>query len=72
MSSTCCPSLYQINTRVWLTALSRHLGRPANAVGLSVILFSDAHFERDGNDLKSGGFLDVPPWQCHAFEFEAG
>lgn len=24
------PSLYQINTRVWLTELSRHLGRPAN------------------------------------------
>ena len=23
------PSLYQINTRVWLTELSRHLGRPA-------------------------------------------
>jgi hypothetical protein len=62
MSSTCCPSLYQINTRVWLTAFSRHLGRPANAVGLSVILFSDAHFERDGNDLKSrGGFVNVPP-----------
>ncbi len=24
-----CPSLYQINTRVWLTELSRGLGRPA-------------------------------------------
>ncbi len=23
------PSLYQINTRVWLTELSRQLGRPA-------------------------------------------
>ena len=24
-----CPSLYQINTRVWLTELSRRIGRPA-------------------------------------------
>ena len=24
-----CPALYQINTRVWLTELSRSLGRPA-------------------------------------------
>jgi len=64
MSSTPCPSLYQINTRVWLTALSRDLGRPANAVGLSMILFSDAHYERDGSDLKSTGlYLDVPHWQ---------
>ena len=29
MSPTLYPSLYQINTRVWLTALSRSLGRPA-------------------------------------------
>lgn len=25
----CYPSLYQINTRVWLTELSKSLGRPA-------------------------------------------
>lgn len=30
MSSVRYPSLYQINTRVWLTELSRDLGRPAN------------------------------------------
>ena len=29
MLSPSYPSLYQINTRVWLTALSRALGRPA-------------------------------------------
>jgi hypothetical protein len=29
MQSPRYPSLYQINTRVWLTALSRSLGRPA-------------------------------------------
>jgi Alpha amylase, catalytic domain len=29
MNSACYPSLYQINTRVWLTALSRQLGRRA-------------------------------------------
>jgi len=29
MKTPCYPSLYQINTRVWLTELSRELGRPA-------------------------------------------
>ena len=29
MHSPLCPSLYQINTRVWLTDLSYALGRPA-------------------------------------------
>src|SRR4051812_41591022 len=29
MHSPLCPSLYQINTRVWLTDLSHALGRPA-------------------------------------------
>jgi hypothetical protein len=29
MSASCYPSLYQINTRVWLTELSRKLGRSA-------------------------------------------
>ncbi len=29
MTKTLCPSLYQINTRVWLTSLSETLGRPA-------------------------------------------
>ena len=27
-----------------------------------------ASYDRDGTDLQSHGFyLDVPPWQCHAF-----
>jgi hypothetical protein len=35
-------------------------------------LLGEARYERDGDDLKSNGlYLDVPPWQCHAFEFEA-
>ena len=29
MTKTTYPSLYQINTRVWLTSLSETLGRPA-------------------------------------------
>jgi len=29
MNSACYPSLYQINTRVWLTELSRALGKRA-------------------------------------------
>jgi len=29
MTDICYPSLYQINTRVWLTELSRSLDRPA-------------------------------------------
>ncbi len=29
MTPGCNPSLYQVNTRVWLTELSRNLGRPA-------------------------------------------
>ena len=29
MHGPLCPSLYQVNTRVWLTELSRALGRPA-------------------------------------------
>jgi hypothetical protein len=28
------PSLYQVNTRVWLTERSRHLGRPAILVDI--------------------------------------
>jgi hypothetical protein len=32
-------------------------------------LLSDAHYERDGDALQSRGlYLDVPPWQYHAFE----
>jgi hypothetical protein len=36
-------------------------------------LLGDAHYERDGNELQSRGlYLDVPPWQCHAFEMTRG
>jgi hypothetical protein len=36
-------------------------------------LLGDAQFDRDGNDLQSRGlYLDVPPWQCHAFEVVGG
>jgi hypothetical protein len=32
-------------------------------------LLGDAHYERDANDLQSTGlYLDVAPWQYHAFE----
>jgi hypothetical protein len=35
-------------------------------------LLSDARYERDGNDLQSGGlFMDVPPWQYHVFDMTA-
>jgi hypothetical protein len=31
-------------------------------------LLGDAHYERDGNDIEGRGlYLDVPPWQAHAF-----
>ena len=31
-------------------------------------LLGDAQYDRDGNNLESLGlYLDVPPWQCHAF-----
>jgi hypothetical protein len=31
-------------------------------------LLGDARYDRDGNDLESGGlYLDVPPWQAHVF-----
>ena len=32
-------------------------------------LLGDAVYDRDGNDLATNGlYLDVAPWQCHAFE----
>jgi hypothetical protein len=34
-------------------------------------LLGDAQYDRDGDELQSRGlYLDVPPWQCHAFEME--
>jgi hypothetical protein len=32
----------------------------------------DATYEREGDDLQARGlYLDVPSWQCHAFELKA-
>jgi hypothetical protein len=32
-------------------------------------LLGEARYERDGDNLQSGGlYLNVAPWQCHAFE----
>ena len=47
------PSLYQINTRVWLTELSRALGRPATLDDIP-----DAELDRAGRD---GVRLDLAP-----------
>jgi hypothetical protein len=54
MSRVKYPSLYQINTRVWLTQFSQALGRTVT---------------RDGDELASLGlFVDLPAWQGHVFE----
>ena len=45
MSPLRYPSLYQINTRVWLTELSRALGRPATLDDIP-----DAELDRAGRD----------------------
>ncbi len=35
-------------------------------------LMSEAHYEREGDDLQSRGlYLDLAPWQYHVFEFKA-
>jgi hypothetical protein len=35
-------------------------------------LLGEARYEREGAELASRGlYLDVPPWQCHAFELRA-
>jgi len=36
-------------------------------------LLSDAHYERDGDDLQRQGlYLDASPWQYHVFEMTRG
>jgi hypothetical protein len=51
MSRVKYPSLYQINTRFWLTQFSQALGRTVT---------------RDGDELASVGlFGDLPAWQGH-------
>jgi hypothetical protein len=61
MALTKHPSLFQINTRVWLTELSLALGRPATLDDIP-----DADLDR----LAETGFDWVwfrPPLHCHAF-----
>jgi hypothetical protein len=74
------PSLYQINTRVWLTELSRALDRRATLddipvpalAGQTLVLkdlFGTARYVRDKNDLAARGlYLDLAPWAFHVFE----
>jgi hypothetical protein len=46
---------------------------PGNGTWLLQDLLSDACYERDGHDLQARGlYLDVAPWQCHAFEVTGG
>ena len=68
------PSLYQINTRVWLTELSRSLGRAATLddspdADLDRRVAGMGSYDRDGRDLASRRlYLDVPVWSHHVFE----
>jgi hypothetical protein len=64
------PSLYQVNTRVWLTELSRALGRPATLwTTCRTLSWTSARYDRDGSELGSRGlFLDLPPWGHHVFD----
>ena len=42
------------------------------AAWLLTDLLGDARYERDGDELQSRGlYLNVAPWQCHAFEMSA-
>jgi len=54
------PSLYQVNTRVWLTRLSASLGRKATLADIP-----DTELDR----LAGMGF-DLQPWSYHVFELE--
>ena len=67
------PSLYQINTRVWLTELSRTLGRAATLDDIPDTeldrVAGMGSYDRDGSDLVSRGlYLDMPAWSYHVFE----
>jgi hypothetical protein len=75
------PSLYQINTRVWLRDLSDalranrsqcYLPIPFDEVrGYTICLqdlLSPAAYQRDGDGLRSRGlYLDTPPWGYQVF-----
>jgi hypothetical protein len=57
MKALPAPALYQINTRVWLTELSRLQNQ-----------LEDVGYDRDGSDLQSRGlYLDAPAWQASVF-----
>ncbi len=73
------PLPYQINTRVWLTELSRDLGRPATLDDIpdaELDRLAEMGFDytdRDGNDLQSQGlFLDMSSWQAAVFSWTKG
>jgi glycosidase len=55
------PNQSQCHVRLPFTGLSNGNWRLQDLLG-------DAQYDRDGNDLQSRGlYLDVPPWQYHAF-----
>jgi hypothetical protein len=71
------PSLYQINTRVWLTELSRELSNRATLDDLGDRQWQlqdqmgTTAYDRAGNDLQSRGlYLDVAPWCYHVFRVQ--
>jgi hypothetical protein len=66
------PTLYQINTRVWLTELSCHVRLPfadlRNSQWRLKDLLSDATYDWAGNDLQGRGlYLDEHPWSVRVF-----
>src|SRR5580765_6632774 len=56
MTTVCYPSLYQINTRVWLTALSRTLDRPAT---LYKSYQARGYIQFLGNEAKRGNLREA-------------
>ena len=68
------PSLYQVNTRVWLTEFAKSRGRPATLDDIpdaELDQFAATKCEHNGNELQSSGlYLDVAPWQHQIFAME--
>jgi hypothetical protein len=55
------PSLFQINTRVWLNHLSRRAGK---LIALA--------YNRDGSEIVDPGlYIDHAPWQYNVFKLRA-
>jgi hypothetical protein len=70
-------TLYQINTRVWLTELSCHVRLPFADLGNSQWrlkdLLGDATYDWAGNDLQGRGlYLDERPWSARVFALTRG